>query len=441
MEPVIEILPEQINREDACRWAISFMKINKKYLFLFFGFLLLTVPGIALAADKWIPPTLQISIPTLTGFSAPEQCDTASDGQPIYCVGWIGEYIGAIYKYAIGIIGIVAAIALMIGGVRWLTAGGNPSAVKDAQSWITGAITGLIIGLASYLILYQINPNLVIFKPIRVKMVKEVAITSGSDRLFNCSWETTCETGPNGLKVDESGKCGVNPGDTSDMNVAAKVCCCHEKPLPNCQWEADCSAGREPADGAGCGTFYGGLAEKCCCSKAAPGTGDCSPNNFTGNCTWDENTMSCICQKESGGKTLNPSFDKCKDGGSLSYGTLQVNIVSHRSEMPGCNNAISTDGVGSQGSCLQCDGSGCLQTREDGTCKKCKKNCIKYNCWATNGINSQDYQNCIKYSVDHQIELACQVFKDQGYDAWRNTYGTCKLAYNIESPYAICKRQ
>jgi|GEM_PF-4476093 len=320
------------------QWAISFMKINKKYLFLFFGFLLLIVPGIALAADKWIPPTLSIPIPTLTGFSAPEKCDTAPDGQPIYCVGWLGEYVGAIYKYAIGIIGIVAAIALMIGGVRWLTAGGNPSAVKDAQSWITGAITGLIIGLASYLILYQINPNLIIFKPIRVKMVKEVAITSGSDRLFNCSWETTCETGLNGKKIDDSGKCGEKVGDTSDANVAAQVCCCHEKPLPNCQWETDCSAGREPADGAGCGTFYGGLAEKCCCSKATSGA--CIPQD-AGPCNWqnfmtnfrDERLAkqaSAVCNAESGNSgacPLNPS---------LAAGPMQIHIVKHYNKLPGC---------------------------------------------------------------------------------------------------------
>ncbi|MFA6106060.1 MAG: transglycosylase SLT domain-containing protein [Patescibacteria group bacterium] len=310
------------------------MKINKKYLLLFFGLLLLTVvPNTALAADKWIPPTLQIPIPTLAGFSAPEQCDTAPDGQPIYCVGWIGEYIGAIYKYAIGIIGIVAAIALMIGGVRWLTAGGNPSAVKDAQSWITGAITGLIIGLTSYLILYQINPNLVIFKPLKIKMVKEVAISTGSnDRLINCSWQTSCQTGPNGMKIDESGKCGEKVGDISDPNVAAQVCCCHEKPLPNCQWEADCSAGREPADGAGCGTFYGGLAEKCCCSKT--GTTDCgktcAPLSDGGLCDPSNlgvfgnaaSQASAICKLESGG---NPKSSNTNKNGSIDTGIFQIN--------------------------------------------------------------------------------------------------------------------
>ncbi|MFA6393462.1 MAG: hypothetical protein WCW25_01115 [Patescibacteria group bacterium] len=323
--------------------------MNKKLkIFLTFFLFVASVfffPFIALAADKWIPPTLQISIPTLTGFSAPEKCDTAPDGQPIYCVGWIGEYIGAIYKYAIGIIGIVAAIALMIGGARWLTAGGNPSAVKDAQSWITGAITGLIIGLASYLILYQINPNLVIFKPIRVKMVKEVAISSVNDRLINCSIKSAseCAIGSNGMKTDDSwNKCAKPTCAPDDIGCLSQVCCCFESPLPNCQWETDCSAGREPADGAGCGTFYGGLAEKCCCSKATGGcnpaeTGACSPKLLQangGNCFGSNiNEASAICQKESSGNETNTNPQaKCSYNGNkypVVIGLFQINISAN----------------------------------------------------------------------------------------------------------------
>lgn len=83
----------------------------------------------------------------------------------------IANYIIAIYKYAITAIGIIATIVLMIGGIRWLTAGGSPEAVNDAKAWIKASLTGLILMLCSYLLLSIINTNLVNFKPIQIAEV------------------------------------------------------------------------------------------------------------------------------------------------------------------------------------------------------------------------------------------------------------------------------
>ncbi|MDO8668583.1 MAG: hypothetical protein Q7K35_05900 [bacterium] len=73
----------------------------------------------------------------------------------------IAKYIRAIYNYAIGIIGILAAVILMYGGVLWIVAGGNSSQISEAKSWIGAALTGLVLALTSYLILNTINPALV----------------------------------------------------------------------------------------------------------------------------------------------------------------------------------------------------------------------------------------------------------------------------------------
>jgi len=86
----------------------------------------------------------------------------------------IGKYIRAIYKYAIGVVGILAAVVLMIGGIVWLTAGGNQTKIGEAKSWIGASLTGLIIALTSYMILYMVNPALVQFRPIKVTTVEEV---------------------------------------------------------------------------------------------------------------------------------------------------------------------------------------------------------------------------------------------------------------------------
>ena len=92
----------------------------------------------------------------------------------------IGEYIKAIYKYAIGIVGILAAVVLMFGGIKWLVAGGNAERIGDAKSWIGAALTGLVITLASYTILYTVNPDLVNFKITTIDNVeKPTTITGG----------------------------------------------------------------------------------------------------------------------------------------------------------------------------------------------------------------------------------------------------------------------
>lgn len=78
----------------------------------------------------------------------------------------IGEYIRAIYNYAIGIVGILATVVMMIGGIVWITAGGNQTRVGEAKAWIGASLSGLVLALASYTILAAVNPNLVNFQPL-----------------------------------------------------------------------------------------------------------------------------------------------------------------------------------------------------------------------------------------------------------------------------------
>lgn len=88
--------------------------------------------------------------------------------------GTIGFYITEIYKYAVGIVSILASIVIMWGGVRWLTAGGNQEAVGDAKKWIEGALSGLVLVMTSYLILNFVNPDLTSFKLITITPIEGV---------------------------------------------------------------------------------------------------------------------------------------------------------------------------------------------------------------------------------------------------------------------------
>ncbi|MDD4271444.1 MAG: hypothetical protein PHF50_01425 [Patescibacteria group bacterium] len=96
----------------------------------------------------------------------------------------IAKYIKVIYKYAIGIVGILAAVVLMVGGVMWIVAGGSSTMIGEAKSWIGASLTGLTIALLSYLILATINPALVDLKTTPIQQVQSTA--TADDNVAGC---------------------------------------------------------------------------------------------------------------------------------------------------------------------------------------------------------------------------------------------------------------
>lgn len=303
------------------------------------------------AAEKWVPPNLQISIPTIKNFSEPTQCDT-KNGQPVYCVPWIGEYISGVYKYAIGIVGIVAAIALMIGGVRWLTAGGNPSSVKDAQSWISGAVTGLIIALASYFILYQINPNLIEFRPLKILMVKEAPVlTGGSDksRITKCTIAIGRDSAKDSMGyIHTTGRDCVRlePNTCEDYKDEAQKdncykalqCYCEEAPLSSCSWSSTACGGTKVASSSynSCGTNTGNYSTCCCekgpainCNNCASATqGACNPDALRQYFGANSSQASAICNTESTNCNRKCNPPNCNSSNTWSAGCFQINYVN-----------------------------------------------------------------------------------------------------------------
>lgn len=162
----------------------------------------------------WKMPDLQIDIGGLKNkFTKPTECGVDSFGNTIYCVNWIGEYIAGIYKYAIGIVGILAAVVLMIGGVMWIIAGGSATMIGEAKAWIGASLTGLVIALTSYLILYQINPALTVFQPLGIAQVKKILTKTDfcAWQLFECKGNQT---------AGDAESCGEKPEENY------QYCCC-----------------------------------------------------------------------------------------------------------------------------------------------------------------------------------------------------------------------
>jgi hypothetical protein len=65
-----------------------------------------------------------------------------------------------VYKFALGIIGLLAVVIIMFGGLQWMAAAGNEQMITGAKELITSAVAGLVIALLSYSILAFINPQL-----------------------------------------------------------------------------------------------------------------------------------------------------------------------------------------------------------------------------------------------------------------------------------------
>lgn len=144
--------------------------INKKIIisilliFIFFG-VFLSIKSVFASDPVTYRP--QISLPGFfkTGEAYKFEESTRS----------IANYVKAIYNYLLSVVGLLAAIVLMVAGVIWMTAGGNSGRISEAKSWITGALTGLVLMLLSYVILLTINPYLVDFKITEIEGVARIS--------------------------------------------------------------------------------------------------------------------------------------------------------------------------------------------------------------------------------------------------------------------------
>ena len=70
------------------------------------------------------------------------------------------DFIGAIYKFALMISGVLALGAIVYGGVKYMMAAGNPSGQSEGREWIKGAVFGLILLFGAYFMLNIINPDI-----------------------------------------------------------------------------------------------------------------------------------------------------------------------------------------------------------------------------------------------------------------------------------------
>ena len=121
------------------------MKTAKRKFLIIALVLFLLSPGISTAID------LNLDYPKIGGF------DLNNDQGLDQVIAWL-------YYFVITVSGIAVFAMLVWGGFTWLTSTGDPSKITDAKDRIYSAFLGLLLILASILIMQTINPELVVLK-------------------------------------------------------------------------------------------------------------------------------------------------------------------------------------------------------------------------------------------------------------------------------------
>jgi len=62
------------------------------------------------------------------------------------------QTVGSLINVALSLLGVVAVVIILIGGFKWMTAGGNDDQVGEARKWIFSGIIGLAIILSAWAI-------------------------------------------------------------------------------------------------------------------------------------------------------------------------------------------------------------------------------------------------------------------------------------------------
>lgn len=60
------------------------------------------------------------------------------------------DVIARVIKIALGFLGTIAVVLIIVAGFQWMTAAGNEDKVKKAQKIMTAAVIGLVIVLMAY---------------------------------------------------------------------------------------------------------------------------------------------------------------------------------------------------------------------------------------------------------------------------------------------------
>ncbi len=147
-------------------------------------FIMAAIATMAVGVGGWlaVPATHAVDIsvsPTLPNSQYP----TSSIG------GWVNTF----YQFSLLVAGVLAFGAVVFGGVKYLASAGNPSAQSEGKEWIKGALIGLALLAAAYIILDIVNPAIVNLNvlPLQPVNITAPATQTTSNGTIQCGGTTS----------------------------------------------------------------------------------------------------------------------------------------------------------------------------------------------------------------------------------------------------------
>lgn len=111
-------------------------------------------------------PQLDVDIPGVS-FTIP------TDKSGVATSNFIGAYVAGVYRYLIGFAMTIAIVMIMVGGLQYVL-GASSGDVTKAKKRIADALEGFVLLMFVYVILFTVNPELILFRPISIGNIARV---------------------------------------------------------------------------------------------------------------------------------------------------------------------------------------------------------------------------------------------------------------------------
>jgi len=165
-----------------------------------------------------IPSTIIISFVFISKFVLAETAQPPDYQLQVPIFGYtkasnLAEYIKNLYQYGLYALVPLAIIIIIYAGIKWILAGGNLAQIKEAKTYITGALTGLTIGLLSYVILSFVG--ITQLKTPDIEYLQGIECCVLADKSSDLMTKAEC-TGKGGTLKDFI-EC-LGPGEEGDTN-------------------------------------------------------------------------------------------------------------------------------------------------------------------------------------------------------------------------------
>ena len=131
------------------------------------------------AADE-IKFTPQIGIPG-SEFTPDTGVAVGKESGAMITSDLLARYIKAFYSWGLSIIGVIAVLMLMAGGLMWLTSAGDSGKVENAKKMISGSLFGSLLLVGAYFFLNTINPDLARLPAIEMDIITKKSVEALND--------------------------------------------------------------------------------------------------------------------------------------------------------------------------------------------------------------------------------------------------------------------